>query len=260
LLGQRRYAQDIDPVDRQRIVLMVAVAAMVNLVQIPIANGIYFLYAAPLVMLAAIYLVAHQPGGIQPVHWSGVVAAAVFALLWMHGAFPHDYDTKFTALPPMRLLQLDRCELEVDDLALSVYTQINQCVAEHSAPGSYIYAAPDCPEVYFFTGRKNPTRTMFDIFDDDFGTPERVERTLQLLRDRNVQLVVAKHRGDFSGPFNQQLADAIRTRYPHSYQVADPRYGGKPMFTVFWTASPPQSETVSQAGGLRGRQLVSARP
>jgi hypothetical protein len=41
--------------------------------------------------------------------------------------------------------------------------------SDPSANGKLIDATPDCPEVYFLYGFRNPTRTLFDFGDEQAG-------------------------------------------------------------------------------------------
>ncbi len=95
----------------------------------------------------------------------------------------------------------------------------------HSSPGGFTYAAPDCPEVYFLSQLRNPTRTLFDFFDDSAGRGARVLRAIDSSRVR----AIAINRGPlFSPPIDSTLALALRARFPDS-AVAD-------NFIVRWRA------------------------
>ena len=82
--------------------------------------------------------------------------------------------------------------------------------------GAYLYAAPDCPQVYFLSGLRNPTRTFFDFFDDPKEKSDRVQR---MLEEREVKVVVINRRPAFSSPMDPKLVAALEIRFPHSQPV-----------------------------------------
>ena len=70
--------------------------------------------------------------------------------------------------------------------------------------------------MYFLSGMRNPTRTLFDFFDDAQGKTGRIMQTLQ--KDR-VNVVVISDMPAFSGPLAPSLAEALATAYPYATQV-----------------------------------------
>ena len=101
-----------------------------------------------------------------------------------------------------------------------VYRQLVEEIQSHSEDGAFIYATPDCPEVYFLAARRNPTGTFFDFFEDDFHDPEaRSRRLLTLLDDKSVDLVVSKSDAQFSAGVPEALAREVAIRYPQRIEV-----------------------------------------
>ncbi|MGH7751588.1 MAG: hypothetical protein ACREN5_02130, partial [Gemmatimonadales bacterium] len=78
------------------------------------------------------------------------------------------------------------------------------------ARGGYTYAAPDCPEVYFLTGLRNPTRTIFEFLEDTVD----VERTLSAIEAAGVTAIAINRDPNFSGPLPAALEAALLERYP----------------------------------------------
>ncbi len=54
-------------------------------------------------------------------------------------------------------------------------------------------------KVYFLYGFRNPTRTLFDFFDEPTG---RTERILELVHSKGVNLVVINREPAFSNPIS----------------------------------------------------------
>jgi trans-aconitate methyltransferase len=72
------------------------------------------------------------------------------------------------------------------------------------------------PEVYFLSGLKNPTRSLFDFFDD---TTDRTARILGALDSHGVTAVVLNHYPAFSPKPSHDLVQAIEQRYPYAINV-----------------------------------------
>lgn len=86
----------------------------------------------------------------------------------------------------------------------------------------YVYAGPDAPEVSFLTGLENPTRSLFEMFEED---ELRTERTLDALATHDVNVVVINTRPRFS-PMSTDLVAALTTAYPNEVRVG--------RFVVLW--------------------------
>ena len=84
------------------------------------------------------------------------------------------------------------------------------------AKGGYTWASPDCPEVYFLSGLKNPTRTLFDFFDDTTG---RTPRILEALEKHGVTVIVLNAGPAFSVLPPDDLVAELERRYPYAANV-----------------------------------------
>lgn len=194
-----RRATGLSPLRRQQIVLLLSVAALTSLVQFPFATAGYFFYVAPLVALAILALVesTSRPPGAVP----GAVLGAylLFAVVNTHP------DRERTGR-----LELARGGLVISWQDKVRYETLIRRLEAH-AEGGYTYAAPDCPEVYFLAGLRNPTRTLFDFLGDETG---RTTRVLGALDSHRVTAVVIDLRPPFSQPLGPDLVDSLRARYP----------------------------------------------
>jgi len=96
-----------------------------------------------------------------------------------------------------------------------------QAIHLHSAPGTFIYATPDSPHVYFLSSRRNPTRTLYDTFDQDFAADlaPRTRRILAELDTRDVKVAVINWHPDFTTWIARDLLDALVIRYPNETQL-----------------------------------------
>jgi len=228
---RRNGAADESSVEVQAF-LFAAAAGLFGLVQYPIVNGIYFLYVAPLV-IAAVWLTTAtvvRHGRMPGVVWCGIVL--MFTGIWVWPGSSFTFGTVYVPSQMQAQLNSKRMPLRYDATSVEVLDVVKAVVQEHSAPDAPIFSFPDTPDIYFLTNRRNPTRIFFDVFDPDYGTPDRDRRLLKLLEREKVQLVVERNFTSFS---TEEPTDAFRTeirrRYPHRYVVQDAhmRY-----FTIRW--------------------------
>ena len=110
---------------------------------------------------------------------------------------------------------LDRGGLRVSGEEKAEYETVVRLLREHS-DGGFVYAAPDCPEVYFLSGLDNPTPTLFDFFDDPRG---RTSRVLEQIDHRDVHVVAINRRPSFSDEMPRDLTEALVDRFPHATEV-----------------------------------------
>jgi hypothetical protein len=71
--------------------------------------------------------------------------------------------------------------------------------------------------VYFLTGKRNPTRILFDFFDAD--APQYNQGILDALNSMEVKVVAISTDPWFSRPMNPALARAIAMRFPESQLI-----------------------------------------
>ncbi len=196
--------------------LLLGLASLVGLLQYPYAFSVYFCYTAPLVLLATAWTVRER--GRAPLAWLYVPTLAffaAFALLWLNTGWVRTIGGTWVASPPSRPLELPRAGIEVPLYDGAVYEALVAEIDRHAAPGEFIYAAPDCPEVYFLSGRRNPTRTFYDVFDEDAAQPAlREGRLLRTLSERGVRVVVLSASPEFSPRVAPGLVEELARRYP----------------------------------------------
>ena len=105
----------------------------------------------------------------------GLVAAfsALFAifvfrpgfLTYMYRGYHSDEQTSALMLPRAKGLRVSQQDA-------ATYDELIPFV-QHLAAGRHLLAGPECPEVYFLSGLKNPTTILFDFFRE----ATRVRRT-----------------------------------------------------------------------------------
>jgi hypothetical protein len=213
------------PLSRRReLFVVISTAAFVSLLQYPFPAYIYFCYVLPLGVLALVYVVASMPLAPKPLVAALACVFVLFGALWIAPSSP-----AFVGKSPMHErdvpLELPRAGIEVQE-PFAFYRELIEEVQKHAPEGEPIYAAPDSPEVYFLANRRNPTRTMYDVFDKDADRPERTARILQTLREQHVSTVVLRDSPPFSRPIRKSFYEALHQEYPRQQQVG--------IFLVMW--------------------------
>ncbi len=218
LLARRAQHAQIPDLRREQLWLLLCMTAMCSLVQVPFVNPLYIPYFAPIAILTLLAIVIARPSGpgLRP----AIVGAFFFVFgvvcvnpgrvtLWDGVLLPPE------AWPRVRLA-IPHTGLRSGALTADQYERTVMLLRAHSAPDGFIYAAPDCPELYFLSQLRNPTRTLFDFFDDSAGHDARVLRAIDSL---HVTAVAINKRPYFSPPIDAALSSALRARFPDSAVV-----------------------------------------
>jgi hypothetical protein len=208
-----RSRDRVSKLQREQLVLLVALAATCTLVQYPFPVPIYLCYALPLTLLALVAIVTtvrKQRGTYVLATLVGLyLIFALVSMIPLHLAeYSHPVGRRDTLRVPRGGLQI---EDEPFFESLTVFLQ-------QRAPNGLLYAGNDCPELYFLTGLKNVTR-------DDNGAPP--EEVLKALRSTGVKVVVI-----FESPYfpsvltSPEVRAEVMKRFPHSTRFE--------IFQVFW--------------------------
>ena len=197
---------------KQEILLMLALAAFLSLIQYPMSFAIYFCYAAPTVVLALLYLVAARPTSPWPVHVPVLLFYLMFAALWMNPAYLGWLGRKYYYIEQKSLLLPERANLYINPIHHDIYEEVVRTIRAHTVPESYIYVGPDCSELYFLADRRCPTYNAYDRVPGE-TLEEKTERILGLVEKHDMRCVVINHRPEFSDPLPSALQRAWADRF-----------------------------------------------
>ena len=196
----------------EQLLLVLLVAALCALVQFPFAAPVYFLYVAPLALLAAVALARVWDPAPQPAAAVLLVFLAAFAMLRVTPGFIYAMGVNYVRDRQAMTLDVERGGVRVTPEDKATYEETLATIRTH-ARGDYIWAGPDAPEAYFLSAKRNPTRTLFDFFD---SPADRTSRVLAALDAHQVHVVVLHGRPPFSGPLPADLRDSLIRRFPHA--------------------------------------------
>jgi hypothetical protein len=204
---------------QQQLFLIIAVISLCGLVQYPFAAPIYFCYVAPLVILGAVAVLRMFPSIPKPLLGILFTGFLLFAVFRLTPPFLSAMGFYYQPDPETQKLDLPRAgNLRVDLQSVNIYKRLIPLIQQHAGAGE-IYAAPDCPQVYFLAGYKNPTRATFQLFEEDYGTNSQV---LKLIDSRHIRVVVLNRRPHFSRPLVVgDLYAALMERFPNEEYIGN---------------------------------------
>jgi hypothetical protein len=209
-----------------------SVTGLAGLVQFPFTAPIYFLYVAPLVALSVLAVVAasdrtapfevsgpmtpRQVGmRSRPVFAAVLIFYLGFAVFWIHPGFIYNMGTSFLRDDQAAALDLERASLRVSSQDKRDYEALVEEIVRR-ARTDFVLATPDAPEIYFLTGLSSPTRTTFELFDEE---DYRGERILSALDSTGVSVIALNEEPAFSSEVSEELRAELVARYPHQEQI-----------------------------------------
>jgi hypothetical protein len=215
LLARDRMADRESPLRRSRLMLLLGVCAVYTLVQFPFSVPIYFCYVAPLVALLAVALLPYVRPMASAVPALAMAFLIAFAVLRVNTSTLFGMGVLHQPYPLTASLGLPRGGLEVPAQEALMYRAAVHTLQRH-ARGGYTWASPDCPEIYFLSGLRNPTRSLFDFFDDESG---RTGRILATLERHGVTAIVLNSAPQFTRGIADDLVAELERRYPYGANV-----------------------------------------
>jgi len=203
--------QKLTTLRQQQIMMLMSVAALCSIVQFPFATPVYFFFAAPLIILLACALFSSNSR--PPKLVLGVLCGfyLLFVVLRVTPGFVYHMGFQYAPDEQTETLAIARAGgLKVEPKDARLYDELIPLLHDHES-GRFIYAAPDCPEVYFLSGFRSPSRHNFEYAEDSF---QHTERTLSMLRQLGVNVIAIDKHPDFSPGTALDLQNALERDYP----------------------------------------------
>ncbi|MCX5762779.1 MAG: glycosyltransferase family 39 protein [Gemmatimonadetes bacterium] len=183
---------------RALVVLLVFVAVTSQLAQVPYSAFAYFLYVAPLSILATAALMSARMR-------TAPVVAFWTAMLIVSGVRPDSGSAQ-----TLHTLPLHRGGLQVSLLDSVRYGRMATFVA--SQPPGPIVVLGDHPELPFLLERPNGSRVIYDVIADPALYSPR--SLLRALDSAGVRTIIIAHRGGTRGTLDAPRISALRSAYP----------------------------------------------
>jgi hypothetical protein len=203
-----RHTESVPEEKRELIVLFMLGTAVLSMIQFPYAEDIYFCYFAPLLILMVSQFRSAVAGRVYVREVGILLFFLFFAVTSLnHCYLARDRFPEYDSVP----MSLSRAAMNTRTTVANEYQEVVNIIQNHSSPGDAIYAAPDCPEIYFLADRRNPTRTMYDFFDAPEG---RVESLTAMLDDQRINVVVVNMFPEFSEKMDKRLENEVIKRLP----------------------------------------------
>jgi hypothetical protein len=215
LLARTRGTDALPPLARSRLMLLLSASALLTLVQFPFSAPIYFCYVAPLVVLLGAALLTRVRPMAPAVPAAFLVFLIAFAVTRTNTSRLFGMGVVYLPFPRTTALGLPRGGLEVPVQDAAMYRSAVELLQRH-ARGGFAWASPDSPEIYFLSGLSNPTRTLFDDFDDQAG---RTARILGALQAHGVTAIVLNNSPHFADGIPGDLMNAVVERYPYGSDI-----------------------------------------
>lgn len=219
----------LDATGRQQLFLVLAALAPASIIQFPYARALYFCYVSAYVVVGWLFVARAQRGAPRRLHAVVAIFYVFFGLAWVNLGWVETMEYGFRPVDHGVHPKVERAdELRVTRGSANLWNDVVALVQEHSDEGDYILATPDNAVVYFLADRRNPTPTVLDFLDEDFGTGARRQRLLHLLEEKEIDVVVLRRIRVFT-PLDEELFAAVEERYPHMQPVGQ--------FSVHWRDS-----------------------
>jgi dolichyl-phosphate-mannose-protein mannosyltransferase len=186
---------------------LAAVLSWMSLNQFPYAGPIYFLYVAPLAVIASIALGASTDSLRRHAILPWTLMILLFALLcttrsyvWPLGVghYARHFDTP---------LNLPRAHLQLEQDEATIYRRSVDLIEKH-LKGGRLVAGPDTPELYFLTATYNDSGRLFEFFS---GSESDASAESEW---HNGQVIVVNHRPEFSPRPTPELLAQLRRDFP----------------------------------------------
>jgi hypothetical protein len=209
LVVRPKFADALSKVRRQQLMLLLSLAALSSLVQFPFAAPIYFTYCSPLVILAIVALIS-----VHKVPASRAILALVLAFYGLFAVLevaPSRIFERWYFLPgfPVQTFRLPRGGGISGEFVRDA--EVAALVAREHATDGLLIATPECPDLYFLSGLRNPT-------DNDAGLSAAA--LLRAIEKHNTKVVAINIGSTFSsGEITPGVIQELYRRYPQSVRV-----------------------------------------
>ena len=203
-----------DSLECRQLFFATSLSAFFNLHQFPYAIPFYQFFCLPLIILSLVVMVTHKGGTNRN---STVLPTCAIVALICFCMFRFGIDGVWGQyMPSVKSRRVSISGINTTPEIAGDYMRIRKLANDVLSESQTILAGPDCPEVYFFTGRKNPTPYMYDIFVTDNFYEEKL---FQLSESDEIGMVIFNMAPEFSDRWRVELFNRMREEYPYYEDV-----------------------------------------
>ena len=204
----------------ERTFLLFAVTSLFSLIQFPFAAPIYFSYVAPLAILLLAKLIYQSDVAPKNLVCAGGLFYLCFAIFIFKSYAMSDRFIPVDEDVPLTLARAGN--IRVSHQQAAQYEVLIPFV-QTLAGSSPIIAGPDCPEVYFLAGLRNPTPFLLEFLDTSNYAAE-----MQTILDQPnfIKVVVINTEPAFSSYARDQLIPLADKYFVESRKIGS--------FQVYW--------------------------
>jgi hypothetical protein len=211
-LSRRREGWTFTDLRSQQVFLVLSALGLCSLIQFPYSSPTYFCYVAPLLALGLLALTSSRNPAPRIVPAMIAIFFIAFVVLWVTPGMSLDsmarrYATE-SVKEPLAMPRSGGLRINTDEAQL--YDRLLTFVHQKATNGA-VYAGPDAPEVYFLGGFTNPTRMVFDAFED---YSQEHSRVLAAIDATQPNVVVVNRLPLVSEPLPPELVSELAARYP----------------------------------------------
>ncbi len=210
------------PASGTRPYLLPVLALFHALVAVHYETTVYLMYTAALTLAGLLWLGAAWPRGAR---WG--LAALAFSLsaigLSFHAGQPLDRSWQGLEMAArehmVEVPALERAGLRIAREDAATYDELIALIRRETPANAAILALPLGPELYFLSGRRNPTR----FFNSAFGvrSEDDLQAVLSVLRREPPALVFHRPEDSYSTDYTDRIMEFVRIRYEPLPSIAD---------------------------------------
>ena len=193
------------------------IAVFFAMVALLFEGPLYLYYTVGLSLIGAMWLLAWTAPAMRGLSVATAVALSAVGVTFHAGQtrertpvqiLAGDRVTRFADLVDCGL---PRCSLKVSAWDRTTYGDLVNVIETHTAPDDFILALPNDAELYFLTGRRNPTR--FYNASQGTTTPELQREVAQALDRHPPQLVFFRPDDKYNTRATMDIMTRVRSRY-----------------------------------------------
>jgi hypothetical protein len=200
-----------------RTLALPVIAVFYAMVAMFYAGPLYLSYVVGLGLLGVMWQLPGRAPQFRSVSTAVAVVLSAIAVIFHAGQTRErtavqilrgDRVTTFGALEDCGL---PRCSLKISASDVVAYGGLVNTIERETAPGEFILALPNDAELYFLSGRRNPTR----FYNASLGmtTPDLRHEVHQALERHPPRLVIFRADDKYNTPDTAAVMDAVRRRY-----------------------------------------------